>query len=66
MKKFVLPLLTALSLPAFADPTVFKMELGKTTEQEVKEMYTLTQVVLIVIVMVINTILIVKRLILRI
>ena len=43
MKKFVLPLLTALSLPVFADPTVFKMELGKTTEQEVKEMYTLTQ-----------------------
>lgn len=41
MKKFVLPLLAMLSIPAFADPTVFKMELGKTTEQEVKEMYSL-------------------------
>ena len=26
----------------FADPTVFKMELGKTTESEVKEMYSTT------------------------
>ena len=43
MKKFVLPLLAVLSIPAFADPTVFKMELGKTTEQEVKEMYSLQQ-----------------------
>ena len=34
--------LASLSAPVFADPTVFKMELGKTTESEVKEMYSTT------------------------
>lgn len=41
MKKLLLTLLFSVSLPSLADPTVFKMELGKTTEQEVKEMYNL-------------------------
>ncbi|WP_256856052.1 hypothetical protein [Rodentibacter ratti] len=43
MKKLALTLLFTFSAPAFSDPTVFKMELGKTTEQEVKEMYSLEQ-----------------------
>ena len=41
MKKLLLTLLFSVSLPSLADPTVFKMELGKTTEQEAKEMYNL-------------------------
>ena len=42
MKKLAFLLLASLSAPVFADPTVFKMELGKTTESEVKEMYSTT------------------------
>ena len=42
MKKLAFLLLASLSAPVFADPTVFKMELGKTTESEVKEMYSST------------------------
>lgn len=41
MKKLLLTLLFSVSLPSLADPTVFKMELGKATEQEAKEMYNL-------------------------
>ena len=42
MKKLAFLLLASLSAPVFADPTVFKMELGKTTESEIKEMYSST------------------------
>ena len=41
MKKLFSIILLSLSSIAFADPIVFKMELGKTTESEVKEMYRL-------------------------
>lgn len=41
MKKTLLALMLGFSSLAFADPVVFKMELGKTTEAEVKEMYNL-------------------------
>lgn len=41
MNKFGAFLLAMFSVSAFADPTVFNMELGKTTEQEVKNMYSL-------------------------
>lgn len=41
MKKLFSIILLSLSSIAFADPIVFSMELGKTTESEVKEMYRL-------------------------
>ncbi|MDY3124034.1 MAG: hypothetical protein SOW21_06605 [[Actinobacillus] rossii] len=43
MKKTLLALMLSLSSLAFADPVVFNMELGKTTEQEVKDMYETTE-----------------------
>lgn len=41
MKKTLLALMLGVSSLAFADPVAFKMELGKTTENEAKEMYSL-------------------------
>ncbi len=39
MKKQIIASLILFSSTAYADPTIFNMELGKTTEAEVKEMY---------------------------